>query len=191
MESEVGGEPLQAAEEIQPEIVAIDELDLENPAHLSTMNPYFKKMDLSQDIIDVLSRKGISSFTPVQAEAFEPIYLSRDVLCRSRTGTGKTLAFGIPAITRLHKLGAGKINPLTGRKAPPGRLPSMIVLCPTRELARQVAEELRSVAKPLNMEVMEIYGGSATIRRLGSSGTGLTLLLGLPGGPLTTLTRGT
>lgn len=82
MESEVGGEPLQAAEEIQPEIVAIDELDLENPAHLSTMNPYFKKMDLSQDIIDVLSRKGISSFTPVQAEAFEPIYLSRDVLCR-------------------------------------------------------------------------------------------------------------
>jgi len=110
--------------------------------------------------------------------------------CRSRTGTGKTLAFGIPAITRLHKLGAGKINPLTGRKAPPGRLPSMIVLCPTRELARQVAEELRSVAKPLNMEVMEIYGGVSYDPQARQLRNGVDVVVGTPGRTIDHIDKG-
>ena len=69
---------------------------------------------------------------------------------RSRTGTGKTLAFGLPAVTRLHELGAGRVDK-DGNRAPRGRRPSMIVMAPTRELARQVAEELTQVAKPVSL----------------------------------------
>ena len=61
---------------------------------------------------------------------------------RSRTGTGKTLAFGLPSVMRLHNLGAGRVSK-EGVRARRGRKPSMIVLAPTRELARQVAEEVR------------------------------------------------
>ena len=57
-------------------------------------------MGVSQGVIDVLSHKGITHFTPVQAKSMRPVLAGRDVIGRSRTGTGKTLAFGIPALTR-------------------------------------------------------------------------------------------
>ena len=61
-------------------------------------------MGVSQGVIDVLSHKGITHFTPVQAKSMRPVLAGRDVIGRSRTGTGKTLAFGIPALTRIVEL---------------------------------------------------------------------------------------
>ena len=111
-------------------------------------------------MIDVLSEKGITKFTPVQAEAFDPVLAGRDVIGRSRTGTGKTLAFGLPSLTRLVKLleQKGIRDPATGRMER-GRAVSMVVLCPTRELARQVQEELAAVARPLRLFVDVFHGG--------------------------------
>lgn len=134
-------------------------MDFNDPAFLSTTNPHWIQAGLSQDVIDVLSSKGIVRFTPVQAEAFGPILARRDVIGRSRTGTGKTLAFGMPALTRLVELADKK-----GLREPNGRMRrgrpvSMIVLCPTRELARQVQDELSMVARPLGLYVDVFHGG--------------------------------
>lgn len=114
---------------------------------------------MNQDIIDVLSAKGITKFTEVQASAFEPILSGRDVIGRSRTGTGKTLAFGIPSLHRLAELAKAKgtVDPSGRRKR--GRNVSMIVLCPTRELARQVEGELQAIARPLNLFTTVFHGG--------------------------------
>lgn len=115
---------------------------------------------MSQDVIDVLSEKGITKFTPVQAEAFDPVLAGRDVIGRSRTGTGKTLAFGLPSLTRLIKWmdEKGYRDERTGDLAR-GRPVSMLVLCPTRELARQVQDELASVARPLGLYSDVFHGG--------------------------------
>merc|ERR1711937_21929 len=75
-------------------------IDYTDPKFLSTSNPRWIEAGLDQRVIDVLSGKGIVRFTPVQGEAFDPIVAGRDVIGRSRTGTGKTLAFGLPALTR-------------------------------------------------------------------------------------------
>lgn len=114
---------------------------------------------LSQDVIDVLSSKGITRFTPVQGEAFDPVLAGRDVIGRSRTGTGKTLAFGLPALTRLTKwLEEKGFRDANGRMQR-GRPVAMVILCPTRELARQVQEELASVARPLGLFTDVFHGG--------------------------------
>jgi ATP-dependent RNA helicase DDX21 len=99
----------------------------------------------------------------VQAKAIRPILAGRDVIGRSRTGTGKTLAFGIPALMRLVGIardtgGAEEMRDGTIRMRR-GRLPGMIVLCPTRELARQVEEELGVVCKPLGLFSAVFHGG--------------------------------
>lgn len=138
----------------------MDEIDFHDPRFLSTSNPRWVQAGLSPDVINVLSEKGITKFTPVQGEAFDPIMARRDVIGRSRTGTGKTLAFGLPALTRLvpHLESKGYRDPSTGRMAR-GRPVSMLVLCPTRELARQVNDELSAVAKPLGLFVDVFHGG--------------------------------
>lgn len=105
------------------------DFDFSDPEFLRTTNPRWIEAGLSQNVIDILSAKGITSFTPVQGEAFEQIMNRRDVIGRSRTGTGKTLAFGMPSLTRLVQFTeqVGKRDPETGRMKK-GRSPSMIIL---------------------------------------------------------------
>jgi ATP-dependent RNA helicase DDX21 len=137
----------------------VDPINFNDPKFLSTSNPRWVEAGLSQDVIDVLSSKGITKFTPVQGEAFDPILAGRDVIGRSRTGTGKTLAFGLPTLTRLVKwLEEKGYRDENGRMAR-GRPVAMVVLCPTRELARQVQDELASVARPLGLFTDVFHGG--------------------------------
>lgn len=142
---------------------ANDEDDFKNPKFLSTSNPQWTEAGVPQSIIDVLSHKGITHFTPVQAKAIRPVLAGRDVIGRSRTGTGKTLAFGIPAMMRLVKIAKQKGDAEVLRdgsmRMKRGRLPGMIVMCPTRELARQVEEELSVVCKPLGLFSAVFHGG--------------------------------
>ena len=119
---------------------------------------------LNQDIIDILFEKGITHFTEVQGKAYKPVVAGRDVIDRSRTGTGKNLAFGLPAMTRLQNIAEEKgaeekdaVDSQGRRKR--GRLPSMLILCPTRELSRQFQEELETVAKPLGLFTDVFNGG--------------------------------
>lgn len=166
-------------------------MDLTDPKFLSTSNPRWVQAGLDQRVIDVLSGKGIVRFTPVQAEAFDPIVAGRDVIGRSRTGTGKTLAFGLPSMTRLVSWleQKGVRDPQTGRMAR-GRPVSMLILCPTRELARQVNEELAESAKPLGLYVDVFHGGVSYDGQRRALTQGLDILVGTPGRVIDHLERG-
>jgi hypothetical protein len=168
-----------------------DVIDYKDPKFLSTSNPYWVQSGLSPTVIDVLSNKGITQFTPVQAEAFAPVLAGRDVIGRSRTGTGKTLAFGIPALTRLidFTIQNGKRDPTTGRMRR-GRLPSMLILCPTRELARQVNDELAQVAQPLGLFTEVFHGGVSYDNQARALRQGVDCLVGTPGRIMDHMDRG-
>ena len=184
------GEEELVLEEVQPVQPATFEVDLKNPAHLSTMNPIWAQKGVPSSVIDVLSEKAITAFTPVQAEAFSPTLAGRDVIGRSRTGTGKTLAFGIPALTRLRDMGKGRVDK-DGRRAPRGRKPSMVVLAPTRELARQVSEELSQVGRPLNIDVALFHGGVSYEPQTRALRAGVDVIVATPGRAIDHLERGT
>jgi superfamily II DNA/RNA helicase len=134
-------------------------VDYNDPKFLSIKNPFWIEHGMSPEVIDILSEKGITKFTPVQAEAYLPILKRRDVIGRSRTGTGKTLAFGLPSLTRIVEFAEEKGFRNERGQMQRGRPTSMIVLCPTRELARQVSEEISLVAKPLGLFVDVFHGG--------------------------------
>jgi len=167
-------------------------IDYTDPKFLSTSNPRWIKAGLDQRVIDVLSGKGIVRFTPVQGEAFDPVVARQDVIGRSRTGTGKTLAFGLPSITRLVKWmeEKGIRDPTTGRMAR-NRGVSMLVLCPTRELARQVQLELSDVAMPMGMFSEVFHGGVSYDGQTRALRNGLDILVGTPGRIIDHLNRGT
>uniref|UniRef100_A0A7S4ARI6 RNA helicase n=1 Tax=Pseudo-nitzschia australis TaxID=44445 RepID=A0A7S4ARI6_9STRA len=167
-------------------------IDYTDPKFLSTSNPRWIAAGLDQRVIDVLSGKGIIRFTPVQGEAFDPIVAGRDVIGRSRTGTGKTLAFGLPSMTRLVKWmeEKGIRDPATGRMQR-GRGVSMVVLCPTRELARQVQQELAEVSKPLGLFSEVFHGGVSYDPQSRALRNGLDILVGTPGRVIDHLNRGT
>lgn len=151
-------------------------------------------MGVSQDVIDVLSHKGITHFTPVQAKSLRPVLAGRDVIGRSRTGTGKTLAFGIPALTRIIDIAKKNGNAEEMRdgsvRMRRGRLPSMIVLCPTRELAKQVGQELMDVCKPLGLFATVFHGGVSYDPQSRALRQGVDVVVGTPGRIMDHLDRG-
>jgi len=164
-------------------------IDYQNPEFRSILNPYWIEQGMPPSIIQSLSEKGISQFTPVQAESFVPALKGRDIIGRSRTGTGKTLAFGIPAAIRLDQI-SQNLNLLdrNGRRLK-GRSPSMLVLCPTRELARQVQEEIANVCKPMRLYVDCFHGGTSYDPQARSLANGIDILVGTPGRIMDHLSR--
>jgi len=177
-----------------PKDLVEQEEDYSDPKFLSTSNPIWTQCGVSQDVIDVLSHKGITHFTPVQAKAIRPILARRDVIGRSRTGTGKTLAFGIPAVTRILEVAKENGNAEVMRdgkvRMRRGRLPSMIVLCPTRELARQVNEELSSICQPLGLFSTVFHGGVSYDPQARALRQGVDVVVGTPGRVIDHLERG-
>ena len=106
--------------------------------------PTFAGLGVSQPVVRALHRAGIIAPFPIQASVIADVMAGRDVLAESPTGSGKTLAFGIPLVERT--------RPARGRA-------SALVLVPTRELAGQVADELRLVASAKGLTVEAVYGG--------------------------------
>ena len=104
--------------------------------------PPIASFDVGAATVAVLAAKGITHFTPIQAKSFSLLKGGADMLGRSRTGTGKTLAFALPLITALAELQE------PGERLPRGRTPRMVVLAPTRELARQVSEVRAASDRP-------------------------------------------
>lgn len=195
VDAEVGGRGhMEGSRAFSKELVEEDEDNFTNPRFLSTSNPHWTQCGISQDIIDVLSHKGITHFTPVQAKAIRPVLAGRDVIGRSRTGTGKTLAFGIPAATRLVEIANENGNAEVMRdgtiRMKRGRLPSMIVLCPTRELARQVEEELGAVCKPLGLFSAVFHGGVSYDGQARNLRQGVDVIVGTPGRIIDHIERG-
>ncbi len=137
----------------------------------------FDQLNLPQSLLDGLIAVGYENPSPIQAETIPPLLAGRDVLGQAQTGTGKTAAFALPVLARLK----------SGQ-----RLPQALVLCPTRELAIQVAEAFQKYASKLtDFHVLPIYGGQAYGQQLQGLRRGVDVVVGTPGRVIDHLERGT
>src|SRR5690606_17084568 len=109
----------------------------------------FASLELAQPLLRAISDSGYTEPTPIQRQAIPYVLQGRDLLAAAQTGTGKTAGFTLPI---LHMLAAG------GRPSKPGR-PRCLILTPTRELAAQVEESVRTYGKYLSLRSMVMFGG--------------------------------
>ncbi|HZY01993.1 MAG TPA: DEAD/DEAH box helicase [Anaeromyxobacteraceae bacterium] len=136
----------------------------------------FDDLNLSEPVRRGIAERGYTRPTPVQAAVLKPVLEGRDVIVRSKTGTGKTAAFGIPIL----------------EKIPDGRRkPSALVMCPTRELALQVAEEISALGKHKDLRVVTVYGGASMGDQLDALKQGAEIVVGTPGRIYDHIRRGT
>ena len=127
----------------------------------------FDELDLCQEILRGVKEMGFEEASPIQAQAIPVAMQGYDVIGQAQTGTGKTAAYTIPMLM--------KIDPQIKK-------PQAIVLCPTRELAVQVAEEIRKLAKYMSdIKVLPVYGGQEIVRQIKSLKTGVQIIVGTPG----------
>ncbi|XP_078163851.1 DEAD-box ATP-dependent RNA helicase 53, mitochondrial-like [Carex rostrata] len=136
------------------------------------------KLGISDEIVSRLAKKGINKLFPIQRAVLEHAMKGRDMIGRAKTGTGKTLAFGIPIIDKIIQY--NKANGV-------GRNPLAIVLAPTRELAKQVEKEF-SESSPL--DTVCVYGGSPIMQQTRTLNYGVDVVVGTPGRVIDLLKRG-
>jgi superfamily II DNA/RNA helicase len=127
----------------------------------------FGALGVPADLIACLERAGISAPFPVQAAVIPDALAGRDVTGRAPTGSGKTLAFGVPVVANL--------------AAAKPRRPTALVLAPTRELADQIATELRPLARARQRDVVAIYGGVGYGAQKRALDNGASLVVACPG----------
>ncbi|HEX4454363.1 MAG TPA: DEAD/DEAH box helicase [Kofleriaceae bacterium] len=128
--------------------------------------PSFDDLGLHPDVKQALDDMGYFTPTPVQTAVFAPVTAGKDLLVQSRTGTGKTAAFGLPLINRI---------------VPAHRHPQALILAPTRELALQVARELTQLGKHRGVVVEAIYGGAPIGKQISALKDGVHIIVGTPG----------
>ncbi|MDA0795839.1 MAG: ATP-dependent RNA helicase DbpA [Proteobacteria bacterium] len=127
----------------------------------------FASLDLNPALVDNLASLGYTEMTPIQAQALPPILANKDVIAKAKTGSGKTATF---ALGLLNKLDVKRFRVQT------------LVLCPTRELADQVAVEIRKLARGIhNIKVLTLSGGMAFGPQVGSLEHGAHIIVGTPG----------
>jgi ATP-dependent RNA helicase DeaD len=126
----------------------------------------FDDLALSPAIRRALADRGYQHPTPVQAQAFDPIMQGKDLIVRSKTGTGKTAAFGLPLLEKMD---------------PEDKAVRALVLCPTRELALQVCAEVADLGKYKGIRVSAIYGGAPMQAQEEALESGSPIVVGTPG----------
>ncbi len=137
----------------------------------------FTELGLSPEILKAVAKMGFEEAAPIQSEAIPHLLAGSDVVGQSQTGSGKTAAFAIPAIERVDTNIRG---------------PQVIILCPTRELAVQVAEEVSKLAAfKRGVRELPIYGGQSYERQFRGLQAGAQIIIGTPGRVMDHLNRGT
>lgn len=131
----------------------------------------FVEFDLPRPLVTALVGRGMEQPFAIQTRVLPDALAGRDVLGRAQTGSGKTLAFGIPVLARLHA-NPGTRRPLT---------PRALILVPTRELARQVADALTPLAHTLDQRVTTVVGGLSMSRQIDALRRGVDVVVATPG----------
>lgn len=127
----------------------------------------FEELELDTRILRAITEMGFEAASPIQAQAIPLQKQGMDIIGQAQTGTGKTAAFGIPLLEKVD---------------PKSRKLQAIALCPTRELAIQVAEEVRRLAKYMHgVKVLPIYGGQDIGKQIRSLKDGVQIIIGTPG----------
>ena len=133
-------------------------------------------LSLHQDVKLALDDMGYFTPTAVQTAVFHPVSEGKDLLVQSRTGTGKTTAFGLPLVNKI---------------VPAVRQPQAMILCPTRELALQVARELALLGKHRGIIIEALYGGAPIGKQIEALKNGVHIIVGTPGRVLDHISRRT
>ena len=137
----------------------------------------FEDLDLNPQILRAIKEMGFEEATPIQAQSIPAVMSGRDVIGQAQTGTGKTASFGIPL---LHKVD------------PKLKKTQALILCPTRELAIQVSNELHNLAKYTHgIKILPIYGGQEIGKQIRSLKGGVQIIVGTPGRVMDHLRRKT
>ena len=131
----------------------------------------FRNLGLSTDLLRAVADSGYTSPTPIQQQAIPAILLRQDVFASAQTGTGKTAGFTLPLLQLL-----GTTNPNQGH-----RTPRALILTPTRELADQVKDSVRTYGKYLSLRSAVVYGGVGMRPQIQTLRQGVDILVATPG----------
>ena len=179
--SEPTTELTDAPEAFDPVISEIAEIaaeTLEGPAvdpHTEVQQT-FADFAVNPEIVGALADVGILHPFPIQALTL-PVALARhDIIGQAKTGTGKTLGFGVPLLQNVTAPGEEGFEEL----AAPGK-PQALVVVPTRELAAQVAGDLATASRRRKVRVIQLYGGRAYEPQIDALNTGIEVVVGTPG----------
>ncbi|MBU0720916.1 DEAD/DEAH box helicase [bacterium] len=134
----------------------------------------FDDLGLKKEILRSIKEAGFVVPSPIQASAIPIVLAGRDMVGQAHTGTGKTAAFGLPALNNMHNKGGVEV----------------LVITPTRELATQVSDELFKYGRNLGIKTVTIYGGSSYTRQLDLIKRGASVVVATPGRLLDILKKG-
>ncbi|MEM9813431.1 MAG: DEAD/DEAH box helicase, partial [Pseudomonadota bacterium] len=140
----------------------------------------FDMLGLNAALNDALKRAGFSEPTPIQNQAIPLALEGHDVLGLAQTGTGKTLAFGLPLINAL----------LSEPRKPQPKTAKALVLAPTRELVNQIAESLKTLTGATRIRVTTVVGGQSIGRQINLLAKGTDILVATPGRLIDLMDRG-
>jgi len=140
------------------------------------MSQSFEQLPVKGEILRGLRDLGFKEMFPIQTAAISPLLEGRDVIGQAKTGTGKTAAFGVPMIERID---------------PREDSVQAIILVPTRELAQQVASDLKDFGKYLSVKVLAVYGGVPIYSQMEALQNTIHIVVGTPGRMIDHITRGT
>ncbi|MDR3111548.1 MAG: DEAD/DEAH box helicase [Elusimicrobiota bacterium] len=137
----------------------------------------FNELDLSNEILKAIEDLGFEEATPIQTLSIPKMKTGIDIIGQAQTGTGKTAAFGIPVLEKIDSK---------------NKSVQAIILCPTRELAIQVAEELKLFSKyKRGVNIIPIFGGQPIMRQITALARGAQIVIGTPGRVMDHLERKT
>ncbi|MDR1634190.1 MAG: DEAD/DEAH box helicase [Bifidobacteriaceae bacterium] len=139
-------------------------------------HPTFADFDVDPRVIDALAKAGITTPFPIQAMTLPVALAGHDIIGQAKTGTGKTLGFGIPLLQKVIAPGEDGFDQL----AVPGK-PQAVVVVPTRELAVQVATDLATAASNRSVRIVQVYGGRAYEPQIEALKRGAEIVVGTPG----------
>lgn len=143
---------------------------------VETEIPDFASFGLRPEVVRALADQNITHPFPIQALTLPVALTKHDIIGQAKTGTGKTLGFGLPILEHV----LGPKDPGYDKLAKPG-LPQALVVLPTRELCKQVGDDLRAAAKHLSVRIVDVYGGVAFEPQVEALKRGADVVVGTPG----------
>jgi superfamily II DNA/RNA helicase len=152
-----------------------------SPASLAGNDTYatehsFASLGIATPMVDALAAQGIVTAFPIQAMTIADALAGRDTCGKAKTGSGKTLGFGLPLLQRV-----AEINARDGRHDGPVARPRGLVLLPTRELAVQVFEVIETLGAAMGLSVVAVYGGADIEKQIKQMRAGVDVIIATPG----------
>ena len=135
----------------------------------------FKSLGVSDILIETLAKQGIKEPTPIQEQSLPVVFKGNDIIARAQTGTGKTLAFLLPMLQRVHT---------------DVHQEQVLIIAPTRELIKQIADEAKVLGDVIGVDVLPLIGGKTIESQLQQLGRRPQVILGTPGRLLDHAKRG-